>query len=62
MKQKRCETLGYPSGPGQSETSKVEDLAKHMSELRRLRERVRTAEAAARGLAKDEAVFVKHSS
>jgi hypothetical protein len=62
MKQKRCQTLEYTSGPGQTETSKVEDLAKHMSELRRLRERVRTAEAAARGLAKDKSVFVKRSN
>lgn len=60
MKQKRRDKLGCRSGPEQ--TPKVADLAKHMSELRRLRERVRVAEAAARVLAKDRAVFVKRSN
>jgi hypothetical protein len=41
------------------EASNVGDLAAHMSELQRLRKRVRDAEAAARGLAKGKSVFAK---
>jgi hypothetical protein len=41
------------------EASNFRDLAAHMSELQRLRKRVRDAEVAARGLAKGKPVFAK---
>ena len=62
MKQKCRHSLECRSVPEQAEKLKVADLAKHMSELRRLRERVRTAEIAARSLANDKAAFVKRSN
>lgn len=62
MKQRRRHSLECRSAPVQAEKFNVADLAKHMSELRRLRERVRTAEIAARSLANDKAAFMKRSN
>jgi hypothetical protein len=44
------------------EASNLRDLAAHMSELQRLRKRVRDAEAAARSLAKGKLVFAKRAN
>jgi hypothetical protein len=62
MKQKPRRTLQYTSGRAKPEASNVGDLAAHMSELQRLRKRVRDAEAAARSLAKGKPVFAKRAN